>query len=265
MAGAHPRSRGEHKAGGTEYGPTKGSSPLTRGAHAGAVTEHEVFRLIPAHAGSTADDTNHADDDWAHPRSRGEHLPVYLADAPAWGSSPLTRGAPHASTPPTAFQRLIPAHAGSTASVRIAFVSFAAHPRSRGEHYLDVDYERDGDGSSPLTRGARNHGRNALSLGGLIPAHAGSTRQSHPARQPGGAHPRSRGEHSTWNTPVPRFGGSSPLTRGAREPRRRGDSHVGLIPAHAGSTRLRQLGNRQTGAHPRSRGEHVRSHLTTPG
>ena len=70
------------------------------------------------------------------------------------------------------------------------------------------------------------------------------------------AHPRSRGEHMAWSAPGRRFQGSSPLTRGALAPTQKGAfpggsspltrgahgleveilEHVGLIPAHAGST-----------------------------
>ena len=51
--------------------------------------------------------------------------------------------------------------------------------------------------------------------------------------------------------------GSSPLARGA--PFGLNESHqpCGLIPARAGSTRNRQYRFQRSGAHPRSRGEHL--------
>ncbi|KXI17196.1 hypothetical protein HMPREF3227_01725, partial [Corynebacterium sp. CMW7794] len=50
--------------------------------------------------------------------------------------------------------------------------------------------------------------------------------------------------------------GSSPLTRGAPLGERDSLASRGLIPAHAGSTRLVQVTSFTCGAHPRSRGEH---------
>ena len=92
---------------------------------------------------------------------------------------------------------------------------------------------------------------------GLIPAHAGSTSQHCVARSFYGAHPRSRGEHSSFGMGTSRRLGSSPLTRGALRFPREVIDRVGLIPAHAGSTYV--TGRRVFGswAHPRSRGEHT--------
>ena len=56
------------------------------------------------------------------------------------------------------------------------------------------------------------------------------------------------------STGVPKKG-SSPLTRGKRQGTRIQDNVHGLIPAHAGKTRLRDLDVRRRRAHPRSRGE----------
>ena len=50
-------------------------------------------------------------------------------------------------------------------------------------------------------------------------------------------------------------GGSSPLTRGKRPVSSRGRPSPGLIPAHAGKTRLPRRAFRRCRAHPRSRGE----------
>ena len=49
--------------------------------------------------------------------------------------------------------------------------------------------------------------------------------------------------------------GSSPLTRGKLVVTGRSSSLRGLIPAHAGKTRLRSLDSTESRAHPRSRGE----------
>ena len=71
------------------------------------------------------------------------------------GSSPLTRGARSSLGAELEDQGLIPAHAGSTTGVGALVDVYGAHPRSRGEHDLAKAYFTTGDGSSPLTRGAR--------------------------------------------------------------------------------------------------------------
>ena len=54
--------------------------------------------------------------------------------------------------------------------------------------------------------------------------------------------------------------GSSPHTRGARGARRPGAFDCGIIPAYAGSTRVRDGGLMAAEDHPRIRGEHTASH-----
>ena len=51
--------------------------------------------------------------------------------------------------------------------------------------------------------------------------------------------------------------GSSPLTRGAHQKSLFTFLNFRLIPAHAGSTKLVFNHHPTTGAHPRSRGEHI--------
>ena len=133
---AHPRSRGENPCARSPTGATVGSSPLTRGKHVQESCGLAPSRLIPAHAGKTAD---------------GVHFCV-----PFGGSSPLTRGKPTRPTPlPCRLEahprsrgenlpgprhcpagwRLIPAHAGKTFCSLMHCINPAAHPRSRGENF----------------------------------------------------------------------------------------------------------------------------------
>ena len=89
----------------------------------------------------------------------------------------------------------------------------------------------------------------------LIPAHAGKTLAPAKGQRQPAAHPRSRGENP-WPTCVASApGGSSPLTRGKLESGLIPDLSTGLIPAHAGKTRVVSSAGRQAAAHPRSRGE----------
>ena len=91
--GAHPRSRGEHIQLSTSDFEGMGSSPLARGAHANLHDPRNLVGLIPARAGSTSVRFCLAHAPKAHPRSRGEHIPVWIKANLISGSSPLARGA----------------------------------------------------------------------------------------------------------------------------------------------------------------------------
>ena len=131
-----------------------------------------------------------------------------------------------------------------------------AHPRSRGEHAVELPQDDGLEGSSPLTRGAPSPMLTEVAERGLIPAHAGSTCPSIWLTPHPGAHPRSRGEHSDLNFIDEGWVGSSPLTRGARRVWYAAGRFAGLIPAHAGSTSISGVLDLSQRAHPRSRGEH---------
>ena len=137
-----------------------------------------------------------------------------------------------------------------------------AHPRSRGENELVDMFYSGQPGSSPLTRGKPAHACVDQDSVGLIPAHAGKTLRGHLSVSFLGAHPRSRGENITVSTGWEIVEGSSPLTRG--KPHHLGCDvrDTGLIPAHAGKTRIRSINERRGEAHPRSRGENVRLYPT---
>ena len=94
-----------------------------------------------------------------------------------------------------------------------------------------------------------------LSGAGLIPAHAGKTRDHRPGIQPGEAHPRSRGENAVGFADVAREAGSSPLTRGKLSDITYQAAKPRLIPAHAGKTTGFHCRPFSMPAHPRSRGE----------
>ena len=151
---------------------------------------------------------------------------------------------------------LIPAHAGSTPNTWTADNRRPAHPRSRGEHFINKMVGDEVRGSSPLTRGAQIKDWNKDTVIGLIPAHAGSTLPGIDTVNKIEAHPRSRGEHSLTPGHHQTVVGSSPLTRGARGWASGEDVPEGLIPAHAGSTVVHTVVNGAPPAHPRSRGEH---------
>ena len=74
-----------------------------------------------------------------------------------------------------------------------------------------------------------------------------------------GAHPRSRGEHGGSFVADGFEEGSSPLARGAPIAWRSSCARAGLIPARAGSTLYSSSWFLSSWAHPRSRGEHMKS------
>ena len=234
---AHPRSRGENPHPRLLPFPGRG--------------------LIPAHAGKTVGDGASRHPSPAHPRSRGENGIEGAKRCVTPGSSPLTRGKRACSTWRGPRTWLIPAHAGKTRCRRWCRSCRWAHPRSRGENVRAGARRVPYAGSSPLTRGKQGGCFVTGGNVGLIPAHAGKTRFCGWPCGRTGAHPRSRGENVlSHRAPLSREG-SSPLTRGkppaAGHVVRRG----GLIPAHAGKTRLATKRARPSTAHPRSRGENI--------
>ena len=129
------------------------------------------------------------------------------------------------------------------------------HPRSRGKNLhacIPTDYQ---PGSSPLTRGKPSAPVRACRGRGIIPAHAGKTRHHARRWHARWDHPRSRGENRYSRVIVAPSLGSSPLTRGKREARRRWCRLPWIIPAHAGKTAPPNPPWDPTGDHPRSRGE----------
>ena len=73
---AHPRSRGENAWKAVLQGIADGSSPLTRGKHAKPQARPARQGLIPAHAGKTPSKRTAPLCGRAHPRSRGENIPL---------------------------------------------------------------------------------------------------------------------------------------------------------------------------------------------
>ena len=154
--GAHPRSRGEHRRQPCRSRSAPGSSPLARGAHPQRLCRDDTNGLIPARAGSTGRCGWWCLRFWAHPRSRGEHLPSHMRDDGQAGSSPLARGALVVGGGALGYVGLIPARAGSTRCNRRLPILTGAHPRSRGEHHLPSRTFSRARGSSPLARGAQD-------------------------------------------------------------------------------------------------------------
>ena len=127
-----------------------------------------------------------------------------------------------------------------------------------GEHLDAGSEQKPCPGSSPHVRGALLRLLIAATIGGIIPACAGSTALLTVDSSTSGDHPRMCGEHSLSKSIVMLKEGSSPHVRGALPACPPRSSLSGIIPACAGSTfRLsaRRLFLRD---HPRMCGEHLR-------
>ena len=252
---AHPRSRGENPCARSPTGATVGSSPLTRGKHVQESCGLAPSRLIPAHAGKTADGVHFCVPfGGSSPLTRGKPPTMGRSRAGA-GSSPLTRGKRSVCKDERAMTGLIPAHAGKTVGQCTRRTGVPAHPRSRGENAPTGRPRPSGPGSSPLTRGKRARRAWSFCPLGLIPAHAGKTRGQESRHEGSPAHPRSRGENQAAKPLGRKDLGSSTLTRGKLPEAHRLLGGKRLIPAHAGKTRATRRTRYRMRAHPRSRGE----------
>ena len=252
---AHPRSRGENGHTKGTLKCTSGSSPLTRGKPGTSPTYQRPPRLIPAHAGKTVTPSRAPRQGRAHPRSRGENCHQAKRLDREAGSSPLTRGKRAGRRRSRGRGRLIPAHAGKTHRRARGSARGEAHPRSRGENGIFVFSVIFLVGSSPLTRGKRLSSQRTSTAARLIPAHAGKTKAAQQMVVNFQAHPRSRGENDSHAPSSHEDSGSSPLTRGKLSQRLHLGKIGGLIPAHAGKTKIAQFSQFSPPAHPRSRGE----------
>ena len=137
------------------------------------------------------------------------------------------------------------------------------HPRTRGVYRRCRRRTAARAGSSPHTRGLLGVQGTVVDDARIIPAHAGFTRRRHRDQHRSEDHPRTRGVYATRASPHPPLPGSSPHTRGL--PCRRECAHApaGIIPAHAGFTRIRTFNPRVVGDHPRTRGVYAASARAT--
>ena len=149
-----------------------------RGAHIIANAWYIVIGIIPAYAGSTHQMNLALVTLRDHPRVCGEHPVMPLVTALPMGSSPRMRGALRSGVAGTRCAGIIPAYAGSTEDP-IPFSHWARdHPRVCGEHRELAARCSTTSGSSPRMRGAHQEEREGASREGIIPAYAGSTRES---------------------------------------------------------------------------------------
>ena len=154
----------------------RGSSPRMRGAPGERGRGAGGQRIIPADAGSTMPIHASSPLCWDHPRGCGEHPLVQNVRVGQIGSSPRMRGAPQTAPDDRLGRGIIPADAGSTSQYYLRANTYEDHPRGCGEHPMRVIAFAGGGGSSPRMRGAHSAASLIMSVSGIIPADAGSTK-----------------------------------------------------------------------------------------
>ena len=219
--------------------------------------------FIPAHAGKTPTSPLPTNGPPAHPRACGENGYRVSMFRLGMGSSPRVRGKPIKVTIETFHHGLIPACAGKTRAFNLHFLTGWVHPCVCGENLVEIIQICDSSGSSPRVRGnlasivitpvdvrssPRVRGKRQFEVwrwpvGGLIPAHAGKTREKPRTARPRRAHPRACGENrSVPSLPLP-SSGSSPHVRGKPNNLLPTFPRVRLIPACAGKTAEKPCGS----------------------
>ena len=178
------------------------------------------------------------------------------------GSSPLARGLRLASGGWGVGLGIIPARAGFTPPRRSRPRRPWDHPRSRGVYDGDKWLIRYLHGSSPLARGLPGQPVGDLRRVRIIPARAGFTARSPPARRASPDHPRSRGVYFPSAARRLDGSGSSPLARGLQLPSEGEPAPHGIIPARAGFTGRHQMTPTRHQDHPRSRGVYPMTRAT---
>ena len=191
-----------------------------------------------------------------HPRACGEHAVNDEHQDTIEGSSPRMRGTRIPFDTIHANAGIIPAHAGNTAILKSCRLGIRDHPRACGEHQVRDTMYGTTQGSSPRMRGTPNIRPLAGKGDGIIPAHAGNTRIAFRYQILFGDHPRACGEHGLLACTVGVGQGSSPRMRGTRSKTVSSSRRTGIIPAHAGNTKVFSMKARSAWDHPRACGEH---------
>ena len=175
-----------------------------------------VRRIIPAHAGLTPRRSRGRRRIGDHPRACGAHhvahsfyliwmgssprmrgsLSVQLAGGIVAGSSPRMRGSPTKRRRSMRPMGIIPAHAGLTRPRSWMIACLRDHPRACGAHYRFNPVRAVRRGSSPRMRGSLSAISMQYNADGIIPAHAGLTKNDKSSYLYSRDHPRACGAHS---------------------------------------------------------------------
>ena len=207
-----------------------------RGQHSGVFRRVAKIRIIPARAGPTHVRSCPNSRGPDHPRSCGANNLFLAVMSSLFGSSPLVRGQPGASSAESPRHRIIPARAGPTNEPRLYLLGNADHPRSCGANELTSSSIWRSAGSSPLVRGQRFSVFPERFPARIIPARAGPTRFPEWSNHSSTDHPRSCGANRVSMSLSYLPSGSSPLVRGQRFADVGNPYCIRIIPARAGPT-----------------------------
>ena len=110
----HPRSRGNYYYSNFTPRIKLGSPPLTRELPNSNINSNDITRITPAHAGTTDSGLTIWHNYEDHPRSRGNYSKSFEIIVFNTGSPPLTRELHLKDITRKDFNRITPAHAGTT-------------------------------------------------------------------------------------------------------------------------------------------------------
>ena len=134
LSTAHPRMRGDHG----EWNGTPqvhlGPPQHARGSPNTVLLPYGMSRPTPACAGITAAKEPSPAPDRAHPRMRGDHIPLVSVDLAPLGPPPHARGSHHHGLRHRRGLRPTPECAGITMTTTRITTAATAHPRMRGDH-----------------------------------------------------------------------------------------------------------------------------------
>ena len=170
---------------------------------------------------------------------RGEQVSASSLSETTIGSSPHARGAGVVVLRYVGDVGIIPACAGSSSQSPGNGSGMKDHPRMRGEQTTLGVISTAWGGSSPHARGAGNRIIRYKRWLGIIPACAGSSSCRSRTYHGDKDHPRMRGEQPGTLKTIGSNMGSSPHARGAEQSQAVIDRGLGIIPACAGSSRMK--------------------------
>ena len=152
----HPRACGANFERAKMKTRKSGSSPRMRGKRLRRLKNCMRLRIIPAHAGQTASHRGKRLDATDHPRACGANTIEFFAHEIEDGSSPRMRGKRRSISRPCLSVRIIPAHAGQTATLDGRASPSRDHPRACGANFSGLGSTIVGIGSSPRMRGKQS-------------------------------------------------------------------------------------------------------------
>ena len=177
-----------------------------------------IQRITPAHAGKTPTAHQALPRESDHPRACGENLFTNFTTTYDSGSPPRMRGKLLALCLTVLLNRITPAHAGKTLSIKPATSPPTDHPRACGENRCAGMDERLCVGSPPRMRGKHYVHCPVLEERRITPAHAGKTSKNIMNQMSTPDHPRACGENAADAAGESVNGGSPPRMRGKRTP-----------------------------------------------